>query len=64
MGRIGCRAHDGGKGLLSLLATGRKIAWLEPMPSNVSSGKVELYRVLRSRFPQTGNCAAKPQAAH
>ena len=45
------RAHDGGKGLLTVLAHGQKIAWLEPIPSNASSGKVELYRVLRSQLP-------------
>ena len=44
------RAHDGGKGVLSLLATGRKIAWLAPIVSKASSGKVELYRVLHTRL--------------
>jgi hypothetical protein len=45
------RAHDGGKGLLSVLARGQKIAWLEPVSSKGSAGKVELYRVLRSQLP-------------
>jgi hypothetical protein len=38
------RAHDGSKGILSLLANGQKIAWLEPIKSN-GPGKIELYRV-------------------
>jgi hypothetical protein len=38
------RAHDGGKGILSLLAKGQRIAWLEPIKST-APGKVELYRV-------------------
>jgi hypothetical protein len=45
------RAHDGGKGLLSALESGQRIAWLEPIPSKNSAGKVELYRVLRNRLP-------------
>jgi hypothetical protein len=36
------RAHDGGKGILSLLAKGQKIAWLDQVKS---PGKVEVYRV-------------------
>ena len=45
------RAHDAGTGLLSILAKGQSIAWLEPISSKDSSGKVELYRVLRSQLP-------------
>jgi hypothetical protein len=39
------RAHDHGQGILSLLAKGRKIAWLEPIPAH-GAGKIELYRVV------------------
>ncbi len=45
------RAHDGGKGVLSILAKGQSIAWLEPIASNNSPGKIELYRVLRAPLP-------------
>jgi hypothetical protein len=38
------RAHDGGKGVLSLLASGKRVAWLEPLPSK-GPGKIEIYRV-------------------
>ncbi|MGA9795481.1 MAG: hypothetical protein WBQ17_08085 [Rhizomicrobium sp.] len=38
------RAHDRGRGILSLLARKQKIAWLEPIPSH-DPGKIELYRV-------------------
>jgi hypothetical protein len=38
------RAHDGGRGILSLLAKGQKLAWLEPIAAR-GPGKVELYRV-------------------
>jgi hypothetical protein len=38
------RAHDEGKGILSLLARGEKVAWLEPIPST-APGKIALYRV-------------------
>jgi hypothetical protein len=38
------RAHDGGKGVLSLLAGGKRVAWLEPLPSK-GPGKIEIYRI-------------------
>lgn len=40
------RAHDRGQGILSLLAKGQKMAWLDPIPTH-GPGKIELYRVLR-----------------
>jgi hypothetical protein len=45
------REHDAGKGVLSLLAGGQKIAWLEPVVPTAPTGKVEIYRVLRDRLP-------------
>lgn len=40
------REHDHGHGILSLLAKGQKIAWLEPIASH-GPGKIEFYRVAR-----------------
>ncbi len=45
------RAHDGGKGVLSVLAEGQRIAWLEPISSKSAPGKIVLYRVLRNELP-------------
>lgn len=38
------RAHDHGGGILSLLAAGKRVAWLEPVAAK-GPGKIEIYRV-------------------
>jgi hypothetical protein len=40
------RAHDEGRGILSLLANGKRVAWLAPLPHS-GPGKIEIYRVAK-----------------
>jgi hypothetical protein len=42
------RGHDGGQGILSLLAKSHEIAWLER--TGYSSGEIEIYRVVRPQL--------------
>lgn len=51
------RAHDGGKGILSLLSAGKRVAWLEPLPTK-GPGRIEIYRVRKDALSPASSASA------